>query len=463
MTTNFLHGTEVIIDDSQVRPIRTLRSSVIGVIGTAPEADAGAFPFNQPILITSKLEYAGIGSSGTLPAALDQVYDQAGAVVVVIRVDDTDARDKVLGGVNPTTGEYEGLHAFRAAKAKVGFTPKLLVAPGFTHQRSSDGILTIPVAVAGEGYTEPPLVTISGGGGEGAKATAVLGGDGSVASIVVDDPGEGYTSTPTVTLAEPPEGGTQATAGTPTIGEARSRVVAQLLGVAEALSAVVIADGPSTTDAAAIQINDDFGSPRLYVHEVNHVRNGASLPASPAVAGLINKVDHERGFWYSPSNHEFNGIEGTARMIDFELGDPTSRANLLNEQNIATTIREQGFRLWGNRTTAGDPNYAFLSVVRTADMVAESIKQAHLWAVDRCITATFVQQVVESVRAYLRSLQERGAILGGDAWFDPAQNTAAEIKQGRVKISYHLTPCYPAERVTFVASITDEYITNLFV
>lgn len=45
MTTHFLHGVEVIEIDTGPRPIRTVRSSVIGVVGTAPGADPEAFPF----------------------------------------------------------------------------------------------------------------------------------------------------------------------------------------------------------------------------------------------------------------------------------------------------------------------------------------------------------------------------------------------------------------------------------
>lgn len=35
MTTNFLHGVEVVELTSGVRPIQTVRSAVIGLIGTA--------------------------------------------------------------------------------------------------------------------------------------------------------------------------------------------------------------------------------------------------------------------------------------------------------------------------------------------------------------------------------------------------------------------------------------------
>ena len=47
----FLHGVEAIQLNDGIRPIRTVRTSVIGVIGTAPNADASIFPLNTPVLV----------------------------------------------------------------------------------------------------------------------------------------------------------------------------------------------------------------------------------------------------------------------------------------------------------------------------------------------------------------------------------------------------------------------------
>jgi len=470
MTTTFLHGVEVLQIDTGARPIQTVRSSVIGLIGTAPDADATKFPLNTPVLIASRSEMAGLGTTGTLQSALDLIYDQAGAVVVVIRVtegaDERATITNVVGGINGGTGAYEGVHAFLASENAVGFAPRVLIAPGFTHQRTANGILTIPVTTQGSGYTIAPAVTIAAppAGGAQATAVAVLGtgaNAGKVVSITVTNPGEGYTSNPTVTIAAPTSG-VQAVAGTTTRGTVRSRVLAEMLGIAQRLRAVIIGDGPNTTDAAAIQLNDDFGSDRIYVVDPWVLVAGEAVPASSAVAGLINKVDNERGFWWSPSNNEIAGIEGTARAIDFTLGDYTSRANLLNEAKIATIIREQGFRLWGNRTLSSEPLYAFLSVRRTADMINESILRGHLWAVDRCITATYLEEVMESVRGYLRSLKARGAILGGDVWVDPDLNTPTSIASGQVFFDFEFTPPYPAERVTFRSHLVNSYVVDLF-
>lgn len=74
---------------------------------------------------------------------------------------------------------------------------------------SGNGVASIPVATTGAGYIGAPMVVISGGGGTGATARAVLSGD-VVSSIVVTNPGTGYTSAPTVTLV----GGGGSTAAT---------------------------------------------------------------------------------------------------------------------------------------------------------------------------------------------------------------------------------------------------------
>ena len=52
MSEQFLHGVEVEEIDDGPRPIRTVKSGIIGLIGTAPEADATAFPLDSPVLIT---------------------------------------------------------------------------------------------------------------------------------------------------------------------------------------------------------------------------------------------------------------------------------------------------------------------------------------------------------------------------------------------------------------------------
>jgi phage tail sheath protein FI len=154
-------------------------------------------------------------------------------------------------------------------------------------------------------------------------------------------------------------------------------------------------------------------------------------------------------------------VLGTNRPVDFAMGDYSSRANLLNQNDVATIIYQDGYRLWGNRTCSADPQWTFLSVVRTADMINDAILQSFLWAVDRNITKTFLTDVVDGVNSYLRSLQAQGAIIDGKAWADPELNTPATIANGQIFIDFDFCPPYPAEHITFQSMINDNYLTEV--
>jgi len=70
-------------------------------------------------------------------------------------------------------------------------------------------VLNINVTNSGSGYTSIPAVTISGGGGLGATAVAILGtasNAGKVIQVTITNPGSQYTSIPTVTISAPTSG-----------------------------------------------------------------------------------------------------------------------------------------------------------------------------------------------------------------------------------------------------------------
>jgi hypothetical protein len=248
-------------------------------------------------------------------------------------------------------------------------------------------------------------------------------------------------------------------------------VAAALEVLAERLRGVAVIDIPGTaheshTREAAVAFRANFGGDRTYFHwphykvAPKYVTTEAVIivPASASIAGRIAKTDNDEGFWNSPSNRQMLGILGLARPVDFLLNDPNTTANYLNENNVSTTIHEQGFRLWGNRVASGK----FLNQRRTADMIQESILYAHLWAVDRNITRGFVEEVVGGVNEYIRRLVATGALIGGRAWADPELNTRAVLSSGQLIIDFDFSTHTPAERITFRAHMVNDYITEIF-
>jgi len=123
---DYLHGVEQYFLENLDRPIEVLAASTIGLIATADDADAAAFPL-----------IAKAGTLGTLRNALMDIYRQTGAVVVVVRVPTAETPElqtaDIIGTVDNETGQYTGLKALLAAESLVGVRPRLIIAPEFSH------------------------------------------------------------------------------------------------------------------------------------------------------------------------------------------------------------------------------------------------------------------------------------------------------------------------------------------
>ncbi|RRV72492.1 phage tail sheath family protein [Pseudomonas sp. p99-361] len=248
---------------------------------------------------------------------------------------------------------------------------------------------------------------------------------------------------------------------------ATQAVASAMDALAGKLRAIGIIDGPGTTDEAATAYAKNFGSKRLFmvdpgVQVWDTTSNGTvDQPGSAWVAGLFAWTDTEYGFWASPSNKEFVGITGTTRSVEFLDGDDTCRANLLNNANIATIIRDDGYRLWGNRTLSSDAKWAFVTRVRTMDIVMDAILYGHKWAVDRSITATYVKDVTEGLQAFMRDLKNQGAIINFEVYADPVLNTASQLEQGKVYWNIRFTDVPPAENPNFRVEVTNQWLTEV--
>lgn len=251
-------------------------------------------------------------------------------------------------------------------------------------------------------------------------------------------------------------------------GHSATQAVATAMdGLASKLRALAIVDGPNTTDEAAMEYAKNFGSKRIYMVDpgVQQFDTVASKtidsPASAWAAGMFAYTDAEYGFWASPSNKEFVGITGTTRPIEFLDGDETCRANLLNNANIATIIRDDGYRLWGNRTLSSDPKWAFVTRVRTVDIVMDAILAGHKWAVDRSITKTYISDVTEGLQAFMRDLKNQGAVINFEVYADTELNTASQLEQGKVFWNIRFTDVPPAENPNFRVEVTNQWLTEV--
>jgi phage tail sheath protein FI len=143
---SFLHGINVAEVKTTPRSIATIATAVIGLVATAPDAAAGAFPLDTAVKVTNlddAIDKAGAG--GTLRAALRAIAGQVAAPIVVVRVApgaDAGATATAVIGTDEA-GVKTGMQALLTAPAQLDLHPRIIGAPGLEGELVTAALVTI--------------------------------------------------------------------------------------------------------------------------------------------------------------------------------------------------------------------------------------------------------------------------------------------------------------------------------
>ncbi|MGR8875014.1 phage tail protein, partial [Klebsiella pneumoniae] len=160
------------------------------------------------------------------------------------------------------------------------------------------------------------------------------------------------------------------------------------------------------------------------------------------------------------SNVGVNGVTGLSADVFWDLQDPATDAGLLNQNDVTTLIRKDGFRFWGSRCLSDDPLFQFENYTRTAQVLADTMAEGHMWAVDMPLNPSLARDIIEGIRAKMRSLVNQGYLIGGDCWIDDSVNDKDSLKAGKLWIDYDYTPVPPLENLMLRQRITDRYLVD---
>lgn len=83
MAANYLHGPETIEVENGARPVKTVKSAVIGLIGTAPMGMSIRW---YSACLKDAAAFGSQFTGFTIPQALDAIYDHGAGTVLVINV-----------------------------------------------------------------------------------------------------------------------------------------------------------------------------------------------------------------------------------------------------------------------------------------------------------------------------------------------------------------------------------------
>jgi len=162
MSDTFLHGVET-ITSPQIALVNTVKTAVIGLIGTAATGDT-----DKLILCATEKDDTQFGLLGTIPEALAiirSITKKTGATVLVVSVGTgtpTPVAADFTGSV--TDGVRTGLKCFETAFSQFGFNAKVFIAPRFTGLSGVAAALTTSAnQFRGCAYLDAPTgTTVSG-------------------------------------------------------------------------------------------------------------------------------------------------------------------------------------------------------------------------------------------------------------------------------------------------------------
>ncbi|MEV5032111.1 phage tail sheath subtilisin-like domain-containing protein [Sphingobium sp. LMC3-1-1.1] len=245
-------------------------------------------------------------------------------------------------------------------------------------------------------------------------------------------------------------------------------VIAALVVIAQKLRGFAYARLVGETTADAILFRANFSArelmllyPDFLAFDTASAANIASFAAARAM-GLRARIDEEVGPHKTLSNYEVQGVVGLTKDIYWDIEDASSEAGQLNAKEITALIRtDSGYRFWGNRTTApAESQFVFESTTRVAQLIADTVVNGMIWAIDKPITPALARDIVETINGFFLQLKAAGVILGANARFDEAGNSTASLKAGKLRIDYDFTVPPPLEELGFNQRITDSYFAD---
>ncbi|AXB75463.1 phage tail sheath subtilisin-like domain-containing protein [Novosphingobium sp. P6W] len=254
--------------------------------------------------------------------------------------------------------------------------------------------------------------------------------------------------------------------GTP--GLETQAVTAALVVVAQKLRAFAYARAIGETVAAATAYRANFTARELMLLMPDFLAwntDASATVTSYAAAramGLRALIDTQTGPQKTLSNVAVSGVVGLTKDIHWDIEDQTSEAAVLNAAQVTALVRTvTGNCFWGNRTTAEPESpFVFESTTRVAQLLADTIVNGMLWAMDKPLTPSLAKDIIETINGLFRQLKAGGVILGANAWFDEANNDVSALKAGKLRIDYDYAVPPPLEDLGFNQRITDSYFAD---
>lgn len=186
------------------------------------------------------------------------------------------------------------------------------------------------------------------------------------------------------------------------------------------------------------------------------------LSAMAAALTAYNDAENSDVPYESPSNKSM-AITGTVLADGTEVVLDQQQANdVLNANGIITAINSDGFRLWGNNTSAypavTDPKDRWLAVRRFFDWDGNNFVRTYRQKVDKPGNKRLIQSIVDSQNVIGNGYVARDYCAGYKVEFRTDENPVTNLMNGHLTVHTFLAPYTPAE---YIENIREYDVTAL--
>lgn len=477
-----LHGAEIIERPNQGTPITVGATDVVGLVGSAPDAEGDVaatllLGAGDAALRATAAETGGEGNSirGRIVVegnntALSVSYDAPTNLITVrSATNGAGAAQSTATQVVAAWGAVAGVVAVATLALAAGSDGSGVVGAAAPTNFSGGGGDPFPVDVPVLVNT-PAIARRLGASGElpaaiadvwrtsgrfGALIVAVKTADDTEAKIV----GTRIAQSGIYALlkAESRTGYRPDLIGT-TAGHSAG-IHAALEAVGNDLRAIPVAYLDGATPADAQTAVENLG--RIYAAWPRFVISDAGVDTARNPSGLILghmvRATREVNEAESPSNRRLSDVLRTEVDIDFNLESRTATANVLSRAYIVTAVRRKGgLRLWGNRLADGE----LVTHRRVRYVIRDALLDFIQDYIDRNVDVPFVEFILRRMNLLLADRSapsSRRLLTGGRAWFDPGENTTETLAANQISFSFELGLFNVAEHLRFIETVTDVY------
>lgn len=373
-------GLSITRIDNEPRPAILTDMSIVGMVFTAPAADADAFPYDRVVQFYSDdvAILAKMGKTGTGPVAVELINQQLGefqaaATIIGVRVEEGADVDATIVNLRGNINDRTGMYALLNSGAELGLTPRLICVPGFTSQIA-----------------------------EGASANAIVAGlptllDRLLAVAVVDGPSTNQAA---------------AIAWRESIQSERIVPVDGGVKYMNDEGEVVVVPASPAIIGVAVRRDHEFQG-RPFHSWANQPIYGIVGPSRPIEFSILD------------------GATEGQQLLAKNIGV------IVRGESSDGAIADGGYVYVGTDTCSEDTLWRFYNQVRGRDYIhLMFIKTLRYFLGRRNIDRGTIEDILATMKGGLRDIQATGDLLGFRVGFNKNANSPEQLRLGRFTVAF---------------------------